>query len=276
MSAVFTRVKGRPFGYTHRSTGKVVFLIKDDRITPLHKSEIDYLVQVGGIRLRPILSTSQYSVSEYAYAVELTHPNFLVALAKHNALAKERYRKHLEVRKLEHQMMQLRTLVGVHESSRDYYKKRLSEERASNEKRLTQLKDKGYVPDFEIKGIPVFLIPKSGKLEGFKKGDSLADRAVRSYEKRESTFEPEGAVKGVMCHETRRVAWHMPNGLVVVDDYGPTLAIHIVRSPELASRMVSMDIAIVKARKDEDHLLRIEHHPQCFEEARSFIDSYAA
>jgi len=79
---------------------------------------------------------------------------------------------------------------------------------------------------------------------------------------------------GHYCHDTKRVAWEMRGGLVVVDDYGPSLAVHVVNSVDLAKAMVSKEITIAQARKSPSHLVRIKHEDGFELEVRKALREY--
>jgi hypothetical protein len=272
---VFQTAQGRYRGFTHKrcsvphatKRGRrslVVFRIEDTKLMALtSEADLDYLVQAGFVQLRHIMSTSRYSVSDCSHEV-VCDPAGWRALELHKELQQElellkaQTKAHEEQRRLlewktfnlQEKLKKASTLAAV--------------EQARSEKELTA--------DFCLNDIPIFLIPKSGHVSQLERKETLAEKASRQHRAR-ATFEPHDAIKGIMCYRTKRVAWHMPNGLIVVDDYGPSLAIHIVDCPELARRMVDMDIAISEARQQTSHLKRIPHGDNCTEEVRSFLNN---
>lgn len=279
---IFQKVQGRYRGFTHKrcsvphatKPGRrslVVLRIEDTRLMALtSESDLDYLVKAGFVKIRHIVSTEKYSVSDCSHEV-VCDPAGWRALEVHKELQQE-----LELQKLQlkgdKRHYQEQRLVLLSENFN--LKQKVKELRASAKFTRQKLSEERAKPisDFSINGIPIFLIPKSGYLNDVRlEKHELVAKAARQHRSR-ATFEPLDATKGVMCYRTKRVAWHMPSGLILVDDYGPSLAIHILDCPELAKRMVNMDISILEARQRSSHLKRIPHGDNCTEEVYSFLN----
>lgn len=117
-------------------------------------------------------------------------------------------------------------------------------------------------PSFSLEGIPVFLLRYSGSLKGARPaGKGVSAERQHAYLAKKATYKPSADITevGYYCHKSKRVAWKLKSGVVVVDDFGPSLAVHIVNSIDLAKDMVSKAVTIAEARKSPHHLARVEH-----------------
>jgi hypothetical protein len=137
----------------------------------------------------------------------------------------------------------------------------LEEEVRKLKRELKEVKTQ-WAPAFVMESIPIFLLDYNGALEGARpQGAGVSLERQQTYLAKKATFkpDPELAKVGYYCHKSKRVAWQLNNGLIVVDDFGPSLAVHVVSSLELAKSMVSKAITIAEAKKSQHHLARIEH-----------------
>lgn len=133
-------------------------------------------------------------------------------------------------------------------------------------------------PSFSLEGVPIFLVAFSGALKGARPTKGVSVERQRTYLAKKATFKPakELTKVGYYCHKSRRVAWHLKSGLVVVDDFGPALAVHVVDSVDLAKSIVSKSITISEARKSAHHLARIEHAEGYEDLVAQVLEEYAA
>ena len=70
---------------------------------------------------------------------------------------------------------------------------------------------------------------------------------------------PDSIERVVACLPTGRVAYHLKNGLQVVDDTKAQMAVHIVRDKELALELVQRRVTVRAAQSSKAYLRRILH-----------------
>ena len=116
-------------------------------------------------------------------------------------------------------------------------------------------------PDFNLGDIPITLVSQAAVMRGERAEDREGTGKVAAYLAKKATYKPLPgmAERGYYCHKNRRVAFVLNTGLIVVDDFGPKIAVHIVRCEALAKAMVRKEITIIEARKSPHHLSSIKH-----------------
>lgn len=257
--------------------GQVVEVVgaRAEDLLCLDFDELEKLVGIGVAEVAPLVRTGKM-VAEYrhwraSHQIELLPGalELLEAWERRQILAEawEQELEELKDEKKENKRL-LEELKGL---------ERLLEAKRRTQRRLeAQLERWG--PAFEMGGVPVFLVNYDGGMNGARPVSSggVARERARAYLSQEATFRPssEEAEVGHYCHATKRVAWEMKSGLVVVDDYGPSLAVHVVTSVELAKAMVSKEITIAEARKSPSHLVRIKHEDGYEEKVRKALREY--
>lgn len=257
--------------------GQVVEVVgvRAEELLCIDFDELEELVKLGVAEVAPLVRTGQM-VAEYrhyraSHQVEL-RPGavaLLEAWERHQIMAGawEQELEELKAEKMENARLH-REVEGL--------EKLLAAKRRTQRSLEAQLERWG--PSFELAGVPIFLVDYDGGMNGTRASPSeeTARERARVYLAQEATFRPssEEAVVGHYCHATKRVAWEMRVGLVVVDDYGPSLAVHVVRTVELAKAMVSKEITIAEARRRPEHLVRIKHEDGYEEKVRKALREY--
>ena len=136
-----------------------------------------------------------------------------------------------------------------------------------------------WAPSFYMGDVPMWIISQAGEMKGERpeRGGVSTQRAAE-YLGKKATYRPqEGeAVRGFYCHSSKRVAWILASGEVVVDDFGPSLAVHILGCEELGKAIVAKAITIVEAKKSSYHLARIPHNDGYEVEVKKVLAAIAA
>jgi hypothetical protein len=136
-----------------------------------------------------------------------------------------------------------------------------------------------WAPSFYMGDVPMWIISQAGEMKGERpeRGGVSTQRAAE-YLGKKATYRPqEGeAVRGFYCHSSKRVAWILASGEVVVDDFGPSLAVHILGCEDLGKAIVAKAITIVEAKKSQHHLARIPHNDGYEVEVKKVLAAIAA
>lgn len=262
--------------------------LKAERLREITCDEMERLAEAGVIKIAPTVRTLQM-VEEYrhwrhSHVVELLPGAFellqawrsLESTKTSSAAEVEEARrlteketehsKYLGQRLLKSQRLEVKLTNEAYDLRRELeeVKRELKGVKREHALKLRDLKSQlaEWAPAFTIGEIPIFLVEYSGTLEGARpQGAGVSIERQQTYLAKKATFKPdqELANVGYYCHRSKRVAWQLNNELIVVDDFGPSLAVHVVSSLELAKSMVSKAITIAEAKKSQHHLARIKH-----------------
>ena len=244
--------------------------VRAEDLLCLDFNELEKLVEVGVAKVAPLLRT-EYRHYRASHQVELLPGamELLEAWERYQIMAESWKEELEELKASERENKRLHQEVEGLERLLDAKRRR---------QRRMQAQLERWGPAFEVGGVPVFLVDYDGGMDGARavSSEGVARERARAYLAQEATFRPssEEAEVGHYCHATKRVAWEMKSGLIVVDDYGTSLAVHVVTSLELAKAMVSKEITIAEARRRDAHLVRIKHEDGYEDTVRKALREY--
>ncbi len=246
----------------YHTTGTQTIHIVGGEVGDITIEEIRKLKDIGVIEIRPLLRTKGM-VAEFMHHRASHVVTFMAGAVE--LLTLQRRLKQEEKNKvhLEKDRDMYYSLFKQARSARQEKEIELNRLKRSSGDIIAKLREEvaRWAPAFEVEGIPVFLVEYDGTMKGDRVSKGVKVERQKEYLSRKATFKPASAITevGFYCHKSKRVAWQLKGGLVVVDDFGPSLAVHIMNSLELAKAVVSKAITIAEAKKSPHHLARIEH-----------------